>query len=147
MKHLEKSWTTTGSGQKKFLASVLTYGLSKLLRRKEFEAVNESYIDLQDSDSEQPDVVVYDLKDHFSPAIVIECSTSEDLSSTIRSMEIVSELYHVPEAFVLDMEQLQWYRISNEKTETNSFSKLFSIDLKEVLDSIMKRYSNISPSF
>lgn len=147
MKHLEKSWAAAGSGQKKFLAAILTYGLSKLLRRKEFEAVNESFIDLQDSDSEQPDVVVYDLKNHFSPAIVIECSTSEDLSETIRSMEIVSELYHVPESFVLDMEQLKWYRISNEKTESNSFSKLFSIDLKEVLDSITNSYSKISPSF
>jgi hypothetical protein len=144
MKYLEKSWAAAGSGQKKFLAAILTYGLSKVLRGKQFEAVNESFIDHNDADSERPDVVVYDLKNHFSPAIAIECASSADLDSTIHSMEMLSNLYHVPESFVLDMDQQKWYRISNEKVESNSFSKSFSIDLKEVLDLVVNRYSAVS---
>ncbi|MBK9637864.1 MAG: hypothetical protein IPO63_08600 [Bacteroidetes bacterium] len=146
MKYLEKSWAAAGSGQKKFLASILTYGLSKKLKRKDFEAVNESYIDLKDSNSEQPDVVVYDLNNNFTPAIAIECVTGEDLPSTIRSMEILSGLYHISESFVLDIEQFKWYRISNNKVESNSYSRFFSLDLKEVLDTLIQRNNRVSAS-
>ncbi len=142
MKHFEKSWSQPLSGHKKFIAAMLSHSLSKLLNRRIFEVVNESFIDLQDWKSEQPDVIVYDIKDEYKPAMLIEFTDHAGLDSTIRTMEILSDLYHVPEAFIFDFETQKWFRINGHDVQESASSEKFGFNLQNILSQSLLQYSN-----
>jgi len=131
---LHKSWLDPRSGEKKFLASIIGYTLSKNLDRKNFEVVNESFIDWSDPFSEQPDVVIYNLNQHHQTISVLEIADSGELEDIICSLGINAKIYHIPEAFIYDIDKDCWYRISSDKIETSSYSNIFNIDFRELLD-------------
>ncbi len=141
MKHFEKSWLSPLSGRKKFTAFNLSYSLSKLLDRKKYEVVNESYIDLHDLESEQPDIIIYDINADYKPALLIELTDHEGLDSTIRTMEIVSNLYHVPESFVFDFDKQNWYRVNGSNVLPTSSSEKFGLNLQSILSNSLMKYS------
>ena len=141
MEHFEKGWSHPFAGRKKFAASSLSYYLSKLLDRRKFEVVNESHIDLHDLNSEQPDVIIYDIKDEYKPIMLIEFTDHEGLDSTIRTMEIISKLYHVPESFVFDFDAQNWFRINGNIVQQSSLSEKFGLNLKNILSQSLLRYS------
>lgn len=132
---LHKSWLDPRSGEKKFLASIIGYTLSKNLDRKNFEVVNESFIDWSDPFSEQPDVVIYNLNQHHQTISVLEIADSGELDEIICSLSINAKIYHIPEAFIYDIDKDCWYRITDEKIENSSYSSVFNIDFRELLDS------------
>lgn len=132
---LHKSWLDPRSGEKKFLASILGYTLSKNLDRKNFEVVNESFIDWSDPFSEQPDVVIYNLNQGHQTISVLEIAESGELDDIICSLVINSKIYQIPEAFIYDIDKDTWYRITGDKIENTSYSNVFNIDFHELLDS------------
>ena len=131
---LHKSWLDPRSGEKKFLASIIGYTLSKNLDRKNFEVVNESYIDWSDPFSEQPDVVIYNLNQHHQTISVLEIADSGELEDIICSLGLNAKIYQIPEAFIYDIDKDCWYRIVSGKIENTSYSSLFNIDFRELLD-------------
>ncbi|CAN5624360.1 hypothetical protein BH11BAC2_BH11BAC2_26600 [soil metagenome] len=140
MPKLEKGWLNPFSSRKKFISTSLSYGLSKLIDSKKFVAVSESYVDVHDLNSEQPDVVIYDVKNDFSPCMIIECSEHSDLQLTLNSMEIISNIYHVPEAFVYDLDQHSWYKVGSSSQKTDSRNNLLGCDLELALNQSLLRY-------
>jgi hypothetical protein len=134
MHKLHKSWLDPRSGEKKFLASIIGYTLSKNLDRKNFEVVNESYIDWSDPFSERPDVVIYNLNQHHQTISVLEIADSGELEDIICSICINARIYQIPESFIYDLDKDCWYRIASGKIENTSYSSLFNIDFRELLD-------------
>jgi hypothetical protein len=141
MEHLQKSWLLPLSGQKKFTASTLSYSLSKLLNRKDFEVVNESYVDIHDLNSEQPDVIIYNRNNDYKPAMMIELTNHSSLESTLHTIEIIAKIHHVPEAFVLDFDKQKWFRIADSVVTSSAASKVFGLDLQQILSNSLMRYS------
>jgi len=133
MKLFEKSWLQPISGLKKFTAINLTYSLSRLLNRRKFEVVNESYIDLHDFNSEQPDIIIYDINADYKPALIIEMTDHENFDSTILKMKIISKVYHIPDAFVFDLDEQKWFRVNGNNVQSSSLSEKFGFNLENVL--------------
>jgi len=141
MAHLAKGWLTPFSSRKKFSSSALSYSLSKILDRRFFEVVHESNIDIHDLASEQPDVIVYDKKSDYKPLLLIEITNHRTLNDTLNSLKVMADVYHVPEAFVYDIDQQSWFRISDRIISKSSESNFFGINLQAVFKDSLKRYA------
>jgi len=139
MAQLVKGWMGSTSGQKKFIASILAYELSRHLDRNRYEVVNESFIDINDLDSEQPDVVVYDKKDRYKPALVIECVNDDNRESTINTLEVLKTIYKIDEAFVYDMDHSDWYHLK-EGVNKEPFSEYFDFSMQNLLTKGLNGY-------
>lgn len=140
MPQLKKSWLLPLSGQKKFITSVLGYRLSKEVDRGRFEVVTESFLDVHDLDSEQPDVVIYNKQKDYHADLIIENVTDDDLENAIRSMEIFRKIYHISEAFVLNISKMEWYKVGDTTTRSD-YSNVFNIKLDTLLASGLSTYS------
>jgi hypothetical protein len=141
MAHLAKGWLTPFSSRRKFSSSTLSYSLSKILDRRSFEVVNESNIDIHDLSSEQPDVIVYDKKSDYKPLLLIEITNHRTLNDTLNSMEVMADIYHVPEAFVYDIDQQSWFKIANRIVSRSAESSFFGINLQSVFTDSLNRYA------
>ena len=135
-----KNWISETDSRQKFLATVLAYGLSKKLDRRHYEAVNESHIDLQVYQSDIPDVIVYDIKLHLKPVLIVELCSEAELESTIRTVEIISTIYGIRESFVFNITNNQWKRIDSNSIVSSSQSTFFNIDLQEILSKNLYTY-------
>ena len=135
MKHLLKSWLPVISGTKKFLAADLAHRLSRIIDRRKFEVVFEGFIDLHNIDSEQPDIVVYDKDENLRPVMIIEICDTAHVEASLRTIEILSNIYHIDESFVYDMENEKWFLFKKEtlQAESGSFSEQFETDLNKLL--------------
>lgn len=140
MSTLKKSWTLPTAGYRKFIASVLAYALSKELDRKIFEVVHEGNIDLHNPESDTPDVIVYEKKNNAAPTLIVELCFNNNEEDTLRTVEIIRELYSVKEAFVYNIEADTWRGCSPFQLVFSSSSKLFKIELNELLSAYLHRY-------
>ena len=140
MSTLKKSWALPTAGYRKFIASVLSYALSKELDRKKFEVVHEGNIDLHNPESDTPDVIVYDKKNNASPALIVELCFNNNEEDTLRTVEIIRELYAVKEAFVYNIEADTWKCFTPDEVVFTSTSNLFKIELNELLSTYLHRY-------
>ncbi len=142
MSHLYKSWQNPDSGQKKFLSSTLMYHLSKNINKDLFEAVNESYIDVTDINSEQPDLVIYDKQNKFRPALIIECVSDVDEADAIRTIEILCSIYHIKEGFIYNFEREHWKKVGSDSTliASNAHSDVLGINIDRTLADGLLRY-------
>jgi hypothetical protein len=138
---LPRNWHAPESGRQKFLAAVLSHNLSTIISRRDFEIVNESYIDLHNMDSDVADVIIYNVKNNYAPDLIIELCSSEDFKSTAASVEIISEVYLIKEAFIYNLDSSEWFRVTDGERVKNHYSRLFSVDLKDILDQAVKRYA------
>lgn len=136
-----KNWFSQDSAYQKFLASVLSHHLSRMFNRKDYEVVNESYIDLHNMDSDVADVIVYNINNNFSADLIIELCTNEDLKSTLNSVEIISEIYRVKEAFVYNTSTSTWYKINDTDRDRSSYSRLLDVNLDDVLKTAILKYA------
>lgn len=139
MAQLIKGWMEPASGQKKFIASVLAYELSKKLDRARFEVVNESFIDIHDIHSEQPDVVVYDKAANYRPSLIIECVNEASRSEVINTLEVLRNIYNFNEAFVYDIDRSEWYKVS-ENVNQESLSGQFLFSMEKLLSDGLQSY-------
>ena len=137
-----KGWTTQKDTLQKFLSATLAHQISRLISRKHYEVVNESFIDINNMDSDIADIIVYNLKKNFSPDLIIEFCVSGDLKSTLNSLEIISDLYGIKECFVYNTDTSIWYKVSSTDIDKSSFSKLLNINLDEVLSSAVLKYAS-----
>ena len=128
-----KNWISAADSRQKFLATVLAYGLSKKLDRSQYEAVNESHIDLQVFESDIPDVVIYDIHQNLKPVLIVELCNAGELESTIRTVEIISTIYGIRESFILNTTNNIWIRIDSHSISTTSESDFFKLNLGEIL--------------
>lgn len=135
-----KTWYSPNDSHQKFLAVVLSYGLSKKLNRRSFEAVNESHIDIFDFESEIADVVVYDINNSYKPALIVEFCREEEIQSTLRSVEIIAEIYGIKESFVHNTTSGVWYKISSKTTTFTSDSTLFMLSLQQLFSHSLENY-------
>lgn len=139
MAQLVKGWRGSTSGQKKFIASILAYELSRQLDRRRYEVVNESFIDINDLNSEQPDVVVYDKQDRYKPALVIECVSHDNRESAINTLDVLRTIYKLDEAFVYDIDHSDWYHLRNGVNK-EPFCKNFNFSMQLLLNRGLNGY-------
>ncbi len=137
-----KGWLTKEDTLQKFLSATLSHQISRIISRKQYEVVNESFIDINNMDSDIADIIVYNLKHNFSPDLIIEFCTSDDLKSTLNSLEIISDLYGIKECFVYNTDTSIWYKVSSADIDKSSFSKLLNISLDEVLNRAVLKYAS-----
>ncbi len=135
-----KTWSSPNDSEQKFLAAVLAYGLSKKLNRRSFEAVNESHIDIFDFESDIADVVVYDINNYYKPALIVEFCREEEIQSTLRTVEIIAEIYGVKESFVYNTTSGVWYKISSKTVAFTSDSTLFRLALQQLVSHSLENY-------
>lgn len=154
MKHLLKSWLSLLSGPKKFLAADLSHRLSRIINRRKFEVVFEGFIDLHNIDSEQPDVVVYHKEDNLRPVMILELCNKENLDATMRTIEIISKIYHIEESFIYEMESKTWYLLKLNSTvfEPRGYSDYFHIDINKLVSQasyfqLSRPEQSINPAF
>ena len=102
--------------------------------------VTESFLDVHDLDSEQPDVVIYNKQKDYHADLIIENVTDDDLENAIRSMEIFRKIYHISEAFVLNISKMEWYKVGDTTTRSD-YSNVFNIKLDTLLASGLSTYS------
>jgi hypothetical protein len=140
MKTIAKSWLSPESSSRKFLASLLAYNLSRIIPRKEYEVLTESYIDINNMESDLADVIIYNSRKEHSPDLVVEFCSENEFKSKATSLEILTELYHIKEAFIYNFTSAEWYRISDGERIRNTNSHLFNINLGNILHEGMKRY-------
>lgn len=140
MMTLENNWTRPDSGYRKFIASVLTHALSRELARKNFEAVNDSNIDLHHPESDTADVMVYDVNTNYSPSLMIELCNQSNEEDTIRTVEVIRNFFNVREAFVYNIETEKWLNLSPLKNTLTSFSEQFKLELGQLLSKYLHRY-------
>ncbi len=135
MKQLLKSWLPPAAGTKKFLAGNLAHRLSRILDRRKFEVVVEGFLDLHNTDSEQPDIIVYEKGSILKPVLMIELCGEAEFESTVRTMEILSGIYRVDESFVCQLDSGIWLKTGLDFTvpETSSYSSNLRTDLNELL--------------
>lgn len=138
MKQLLKSWLPLLSGTKKFLAADLAHRLSRIINRRKFEVVFEGFIDLHNIDSEQPDVVVYHKENNFHPVMIIEICDKENIESTMRTIEILSKIYHIEESFIYDLENKNWLLLKNNSQvyEKSGYSDYFDFDINKLSNQV-----------
>jgi hypothetical protein len=137
-----KDWLTNENTHQKFLSVILSHQISRIISRKKFEVVNESFIDINNMDSDIADIIVYNHKQNFSPELIIEFCTQADLKSTLNSIEIISDLYHIKESFIYNTESAKWYKINDMDRDKTSFSKILNINLDEVLNEALLKYAS-----
>jgi len=140
MATLEKSWTRPEAGHRKFIATVLTHALSRQLMRTNFEVVQEGNIDLHNPDSDAPDVIIYDIRNNYTPVLMIELCTNATVEDTLRTVEIIREIYFVNEAFVYNIDSEEWHAITPGKLTFTSISNQFKVELSELLQHYLHRY-------
>lgn len=135
MKHLLKSWLPPVAGTKKFLAANLAHRISRILNRRKFEVVVEGYLDLHNSDSEQPDIIVYEKDNGLKPVMMIELCGEPEYESTTRTMEILSGIYRVKESFVFHLATGKWLKtgLNHPITEESAFSSILKASLMDLL--------------
>lgn len=136
-----KSWLSEQSPVQKFLSSVLAHHLSRTFNRREFEVVLDSFIDFHNMESDVADIVVYNVKKNFSTDLIIEFCHADDFKSTITSLEIITEIYKVREAFIYNTTTSEWFLISEGLRMKSSHSRVFKIDLNEILLQAKSRYA------
>lgn len=132
MTTLKKGWTLPEAGHRKFIASSIVYALSKFLDRKKYEVVHEGNLDLHNPNSDTPDITVYERDNNYEPIMMIELCFDANEKDTVRSVEIIREIYKIEEAFVYNFESDHW--------NIHSQSDLFNIDLRKLLDQQLLRY-------
>ena len=135
-----KKWFTPSGSHQKFLAAVLSYGISKKLNRRFYEAVNESHIDIISLQSDIPDVIVYDVRNNLKPILIAEFCDDSEIKSTLRTIEIISEIYSIKESFVVNTSGEKWYRFESNTISLSSESRIFKLDLREVLFHSLHNY-------
>ena len=140
MATLEKSRVKPGSGYRKFIASVLTHALSREIARKNFEVVLEGNLDLHNPESDAPDVIVYAIHNNYAPTQMIELCDNASEQSTLKTMEIIREIYFVKEAFVYNYEKEVWYNCNSFQLQLSSYSNQFQIELDDLLRKYLHRY-------
>ncbi len=136
-----KSWLSEQSPFQKFLSSVLAHHLSRTFNRREFEVVLDSYIDFHNMESDVADIVVYNVKKNFSTDMIIEFCHADDFKATINSLEIISEIYKIRETFIYNNTTSEWHLIADGIRMKTSVSRVFKIDLNEILLQAKSRYA------
>jgi hypothetical protein len=142
MVHLEKSWLPPIAGRKKFFTSAFYHKLSQEIDKKRFDIVYEGYADPFDLDSEQPDVVVYDRKGGFGPALLIEFCNDSNEEDVLRTIQVIREVYEAKEAYVYNFQSDRWFKFSNvpEQKSVTSFSNLLGLDMNKTFNSSLSKY-------
>ena len=135
-----KNWFSQIDSHHKFLSSVITYGLSKKLDRYLFEVVNESYIDLTAIESDIADVVIYDLRNHLHPLMIIELCDQASESITLSTVEIISKIYQFKESFVYNTSTSVWHKITISGIINSPISTVYNINLEEILNTNLHLY-------
>lgn len=140
MATLEKGWTLPEAGYRKFISSLLTYALSRKLDRKKFEVVHEGNLDLHNPDSDTPDVIVHDIEDSYNPVLMVVICFDANEKDTLRTVEIIREIYAVKEAFVYNIESDHWISCTSSMFAFTSYSALFKVELNQLLERYLHRY-------
>ncbi len=140
MSTTKKNWTLPDSGYRKFIATAITYALSKELDRKLYEVVHEGNIDLHDHESATPDIIVYDKSDNYAPVLIIELCSNDTAIDTITTAEIIKQLYLLKEAFIYNTDTEQWMSCDHNHTILTSYSELFKLKLNVLLSKYLHRY-------
>ncbi|HNP97448.1 MAG TPA: hypothetical protein PKK99_00250 [Bacteroidia bacterium] len=107
---MEHTWLTSSGTTKKFLSRQLTHYLSRLLDRNKYEAVYEGGLDVFNSSSEEPDVVVYQKENGLQPLMAIEICNSADVDSLNRRVCQLMDRFRLREFFLYAMDEKRWYK-------------------------------------
>lgn len=142
MSHLLKSWQYPDAGSKKFISSTLMYHLFKSIDNQHFEVVTESFIDIADINSEQPDLIIYDRFNHFHPALILECVSNAEEADILHTISLLCRIYHIEEGFIYNMERSQWKKVGQNSSvhEETSYSSLLHLDMDTILRKGLSRY-------
>lgn len=141
MTELNTIWMDPEASTSKFLASVCMHRLSKMLSRRFYEAVMEGFLDLQDADSPQADLVVYDKQDQYHSRVVIHF-TGHALSEAEFSA-IASQLrrYNISEGYIYNFISSEWVKIGlNGHATFTGESDVLEISLETVLKDGLSAY-------
>ncbi|HNQ60761.1 MAG TPA: hypothetical protein PKJ62_00065 [Bacteroidia bacterium] len=113
---LNQSWADPLASTKKFFSREILYRLSKLLSPSTYEIVLEGDLDLFNKTNDQPDIVIYQRKQNFTPVIAIELSTkARFLDDSIKAMNQFN-IYGLKEFLIYNLDEDQWYSISGKNT-------------------------------
>lgn len=141
MSLLFKTWDRPDSGFIRYASGSLMYQLSRLLEKKDYDVVMEGHLDVKNEKSGTPDVVVYNRQLEYTPVMMIEFAEPNSLEATLDSVERLSEKHHVPEAFVINLEDQQIFRVKDRQRSRISFSERLGLDLGKVLDTSLFHFA------
>lgn len=134
MAELITIWQNPDAPTSKFFASICMYRLSRVLDRKHFEPVVEGYLDLQDPEAHQADLVVYDKHRLYKCVLLVHFTGESAAFEIIPDMISNLQKYKIEEGFLYDTSNGEWLKIfSNGEVSRNSYSQVIGTSLDGVL--------------
>lgn len=134
MTELNTIWLDPEASTSKFLASVCMHRLSKMLNRRFYEAVVEGFLDLQDADSLQADLVVYDKQDQYHSRVVIHFTGHALSEAEFSDIALQLRCYNISEGYIYNFTSCEWIKIGlNGSAAFTDQSEVLGIALDTVL--------------
>lgn len=105
-------------------------GLKNILNKNKYFVAYESCVDLNDLNSQVPDIIVYE-KQTLKPVMFIEVTKTSEKRTIEKKAEALMKRYDIYEGFIYDYEKSTFNKLTGfEKYSTaKSYSDIFKLDL------------------